>query len=326
MLHRVSVDSAGPVDSLSTDGDGRYRFHVPAPDTAANYLVSVRYRGIAYFTEPFPGDSIGPIAPAAVAVYDTASGEPRIDLAQRHLVVRRPEEDGSRRIIELLVLANRGQLTRVAPDSAAPVWTGAIPGEAVQFEVGQSEVNEAAVTRRGDSTAVTAPLPPGERQILVSYVLPASVGDFRVPVDQPIERLNVMVEDTTARVEGPGITLRGDESLDEMVFRRFAADSLAPGTTIWVRFSTPPVSLGDLWWVVVVLAVTAMGAALYRWWRRAGEPLAVPAGDDPDVLAARIAALDAEYRGREDTPDYRRQRDALKARLAELLARGAAAD
>ena len=53
VLHRVGLASGEPIDSVPTDRRGRYRVSAPERDTLATYLVSVRYLGIAYFTEAF---------------------------------------------------------------------------------------------------------------------------------------------------------------------------------------------------------------------------------------------------------------------------------
>ena len=69
--------------------------------------------------------------------------------------------------------------------------------------------------------------------------------------------------------------------------------------------------------LVVPFAVAVMALGFVLWRRRAGTPAPVPS--DPAQLAARIAALDAQYQGREDET-YRQQRAALKALLAAALA------
>ena len=79
-------------------------------------LVEAEFGGIAYFTNPFIWSDPPPDALETLLVYDTSSTAPPIDLAQRHVVIRTGDApDGSRRVIELVVLANRGRRTRIAP-------------------------------------------------------------------------------------------------------------------------------------------------------------------------------------------------------------------
>ncbi len=323
ILHRVSLQEAGPVDSGRTDGAGRYALRAPVMDTTANYVVSVEHDGIAYFTEPLHTFGEASATADPLLVYDTSSTQPPIILRERHVVIRGPAEEGGRRVIELLVLVNRGSRTRVASDSSQAVWEGAIPTSAVQFEVGESDMSVDAVDRRGDVIAVSAPIPPGERQLLISYLIPAGVRAVTVPIDQPVERLNVLLEDTLAAVQGP-VMMTGLEELDELAFRRYSAQNIAAETPIVVRFAAQPRSVDDFWWIIVPAVVLSLVAGLTIWWRRSGPlPAArVPLVADADVLAAEIAELDEEYEGRTNDPAYRTRRAELKERLVAALRGG----
>ncbi len=314
VLHAVSMTTAGPVDSVRTDGAGRYALRAPAIDTTATYVVSLQHDGIAYFTDPVHTDGEADAVADPLAVYDTSSTEPAIVLEERHVVIRQRGDEGARRVIELLVLGNRGTKTRIAADTSRPVWVGPLPAGAIQFEVGESDVSAEAVSRRGDLVAVTAPIPPGQRQILLSYLLPGALTEVRIPLAQPVARFNVLLEDTTATVEGP-LEARGVEELDDLVFRRYAADAIAAGAPVDVRFAQPPFRVADLWWLLVPVAALALFGGLYLWWRRTGGAIGA---DDPDVLAARIAALDEQYAGADDE-SYRKRRAVLKARLQAAL-------
>lgn len=318
VLHQVTPLGGGPVDSARTDRLGRYRLAAEGADTTARYVVSVGFGGIAYFTEPLRFPAVRADTAAPLIVYDTSSTAPAIRLAQRHMVVRDREPDGSRRVIELLVLANDGTRTRISPDSTRPVWVGRLPAGAIRFDMGESDMDERAVLKRGDTLSVIAPIPPGERQLLVSYVLPASARTLVIPFDQPVERVSLMLEDTAATVDGGALTLRGFEELDELVVRRFGGADVATGSPVVVRFSSVPFAPTALWWLVVPVAAVAMAAALIRWWRRTAP---ARAADDPEVLAAQIAALDAQFETGA-TDEYRRRRAELKRRLHAVLARG----
>ncbi|MGH7656633.1 MAG: hypothetical protein ACREL6_00260, partial [Gemmatimonadales bacterium] len=115
VLHSIAPGEQGPVDSIRTSVDGRFRFRFRA-DTAAVYLLSARHDGIAYFSLPLhplddPADTL-----VTIVVSDTSSTAP-IVVASRHIVFRSPDADGSRQALDLIVLRNTGTLTRVAPDT-----------------------------------------------------------------------------------------------------------------------------------------------------------------------------------------------------------------
>ncbi len=315
VLHGVQVTGGAPLDSQRTDRLGRFTLRAATVDSGTNYLVSVRYAGIAYFSDPFrpnpPRDSV-----PTLLVYDTSSSA-AVELAERHLLVRGREADGSWRVIEVWVLANRGTRTRVTAEDGPPVWQATLPREAQQFELGLSDVSNQAVALLGDTVAVYAPIPPGERQLILSYLLPGSVREARIPIDQPVERLSVLLEDSAITPSETVVDFRGWEELNGVPLRRFAADSAEAGTAVVLRFPGTGRTPERMLRLLVPVVAAALGLGLLTWWRRSGP--AEAAVETPDALAAEIAALDEAYVGNE-TPEYRRQRAELKQRLKDLLA------
>jgi hypothetical protein len=317
VLHRVGLASGEPIDSVPTDRRGRYRVSAPERDTLATYLVSVRYLGIAYFTEALSGVMELPDSFRTLAVYDTSSTAP-VELLERHVIIRPPASDGTRRMVELVVLVNHGHQTRIAADTARPVWQLELPAGATGLEFGAGDVSEMALSFEDGRLQLAAPLPPGERQLLVGYLIPSSVRDLTIPVDQPVTRFHVLLEDSAAVAEG-AVSPRGWEDLEGIAFRRYTGDSLPAGASVVVRFPEPAGARTDLaLWLIVPAVALVLGVTLVRWLRRT--PANQHAPGDPGSLAAEIAALDAQYAGREDQT-YRRRRAELKARLTVALDR-----
>jgi hypothetical protein len=306
---------------VRTDRAGRYRLRAPSRDTTASYLVSVQHHGIAYFTEPLAGRLTPPDTLGTLVVYDTSSTSPPITLLERHVIVRSGDADGSRRIVELLVLRNTGERTRIPADAGDPVWELTLPREATQLEFGAGDVSERAVAHRGDRLEVAAAVPPGERQLLVGYLVPASRATLRLPLDQDVGRIHVLLEDSSAAVEAP-LEPRGWERLEGAPFRRFTAETVTAGGEVVIRFDRGGgIPEGLVLWIVVPVAALVLGAGLWWWWRGTGGAPSAVAEDDPERLAAEIAALDAAAAGRQDEA-YRARRAQLKARLTAALTRG----
>ncbi len=322
VLHGVTRDSGGPIDSARTDARGQYRLDAPTVDTTATYLVSVEYSGLGYFSEPLQTFGARMDTASTLVVHDTTHASPPIVIAERHLVIRGAQPDGSRRIVELLILQNRGLTTRIAFDSLTPVWQAALPPNAVQFEVGDSDVSVQAVRQRGDSVVVFAPIPPGDRQLLLSYTIPSSAKEFPVPVDAPVASLNVLLEDTAATVVGGPLALRGVEELDDLFFRRYTGGPVLPTQSVTVVFAAQPVSLVSYWWVIVVLTTIALAWGLWRWLRL--QPVRTPPVD-ADTIARQIVVLDERFEqrkaaaGAEERREYEQRRAELKLRLRQAL-------
>src|SRR2546425_2076513 len=133
---------------------------------------------------------------------------------RRLVTVAREKQDGSRDVLELQEPQTPGAATRVAGDRARPPWAGAIPPLAIQFRVGQGDVSPQVVTRRGDSVAVYGPLPPGERkQLSYTYVLSATVRRVAVPIDQPTDEVDLLLEATAAVVAARKLDSLGMEDI-----------------------------------------------------------------------------------------------------------------
>jgi hypothetical protein len=328
VLHEVGLVGGRPIDSVPTNSDGEYRLRSIGRDTTAGYLVSVEHGGVGYFSEPFvAGDEAG-ITASLIVAYDTSHTRPDIAVVERHIIIRSRDADGTRRVLELIGLGNDGFLTRVTSDSTQPVWQGAIPSEALQFEVGQSDVSPQLVFRNGDSVAVIAPLAPGNKQILITYLLPASVDVLAIPVDQPVQDMNIMFEDTSATIEQGPFTLTGVEQLDQVALFRYSAAAVLAGTPITVRFGTAGFTVVQLWWIVIPVTALTLSAVLYWWLKRQPAPAVDTAGATAEQLARQIALMDQEFEAGPgpmsdaDEDSYRTKRAKLKAKLAEMLAAG----
>jgi hypothetical protein len=319
VLHEVTLTSGGPVDSQRTDPAGRFSLRAATRDTAANYLVSVDHQGIGYFSEPIRPDSLPISELPPLLVFDTSAVTPPVRTAERHVLVRTPTADGSRRVVELIVLANRGDQVRITADTATPVWETALPGAAEDVELGLSDLAADAIDVSNGRLRVFAPIVPGERELLVGYVLPAGIEEFTVPLDQPVDLLSVLLGDSTAALAAPPLPMRGVEELEGQPLRRYGQDSIAAGTTVRIRFRAGGRALPWLW-VVVPLAALALLGGLVLALRRSASPVPDESvSADPAVLAAEIAALDA-MRDEIEVEAYRSRRAALKARLEAALA------
>jgi len=310
-LHRVGRTAQGAIDSGTTGIDGRFRFRLPA-DTAALYLVSARYAGIEYFGDPIraPGSDR-----AIVLVSDTSSTAPLL-LGARHVIVRRPDASGSRAVLDLFTVRNDGPDTRVGRDADAPTWSMPLPRGATDPEVQQGEISGSAIHFRNDSLFLVAPVSPGRKSVMVSYLLPATVD--RPTWLAPVDSFDLLVEEDGATVRGAGLVATAPVDLMGSTLRRWTA---APPEGPWgeVRFAGGATdSRGALIGLVVLLgAALTAGAALA--FRKSGrKPRSDPTPMAGGVIDA-LARLDARHQGtresggEESWAAYQAERARLKA-------------
>jgi hypothetical protein len=321
VLHRVGRVSQGPIDSTRSDQTGRFRITFRS-DTSAIYLLSARHAGIEYFSPPVETNPQRPDTGIQIMVYDTSSTVP-IVLEARHLVVTRPDEDGSRGVLDLMVLRNDAHRTRIAPDTGRPSWSAALPSGTIGLEVGESDVSRDAVTRRGDSVFVIAPFAPGEKQVTLQYLIPSNRRMVELPFDGQGATVNVLAEEKGVKVSGGGVTLTDSQTLQGRSFRRWTGRVRVRGV---LRIELPgsretPVRL--LGGLVTAFALALGGAG---WLLLARRRTVAPAA--PNSLVDAIAALDAQYAGREaaagaeEWASYQAERARLKAALEASLASG----
>jgi hypothetical protein len=320
ILHRVGQELQGPIDSTSSGLGGRFGFRFRS-DTAAFYILSARYAGVEYFSQPVRTDPQQPDTAIRILVYDTSSTTP-VTLAARHIVVTRPGPDGARSVLDLMIIRNDGRLTRVSPDTAHPVWSAPLPAGTVGLELSESDFSRDAVSRRGDSVMVIAPLAPGDKQLTVQYVIPSSRSGIELSVASSGATINVMAEEPAVRVTGEGIAQADSQVLQGRSFRRWTG--VAQSSSV-LRVELPTrQSAGVVLAALVGVLALVLGAA---GWRLLSRPRRARDLGDADLLDA-LAALDARYAGREaeisptEWTSYTEERARLKARLEASLAAG----
>jgi len=264
VLHRVQMRGAsGPVDSARTGPRGDYALVLSHPDTTAMYVVSSWYRGIAYFSEPVPVAGRRATTLTPILVYDTSSTGPPVRLQRRLITFARPGKDGTRSVLELLVIENPGTATRIAPDSTRPTWSGTVPHEAIQFEAGQGDISAEAMGLRGDSVLVFGPIPPkNAKQLSFSYVLPATIRQLTIRIDQPIDELDLLLEDTTTSVHAPGLASLGVQEIEQRRFAGYRTGALTPTASVSVVFPKGPFRVETLIPWVVALVTLVLGSGL----------------------------------------------------------------
>jgi hypothetical protein len=329
VLHRVGPDHAGPLDSTRTDAHGRYAFHYQTSGSAdAVYFVSASYDGIAYFSvalrQPVTtGDD------AQITVFDTTSGNVPINVVGHHVILGSPDPQGRREAVEVFELGNDSSVTRVSGGPDRPVWSGILPNGIANARVNPSgEIAPTQVRFDNGRVRLYAPISPGIRQLSYAYQVPKGALPLTVPIDQPTNVLEVLVEEPRATVSGAPIAEVAPTSAGGRTFRRFLGQNVAPGAVLSIDV---PFTFGDarsrfVVGIAVMCGLAMLAAifvALRR--RRIGATPATIAQPASTVLLHEIASLDSRFE-REPTASaearaaYAAERERLKERLAAALA------
>ena len=86
---------------------------------------------------------------------------------------------------------------------------------------------------------------------------------LRVPLDQPVEELLLLVEDTAASVTAPGLEALSNETVEGRRFARYRATAVPAGGVVEVRLPAPPFRLDRLVPWITGLAALVLGAGLW---------------------------------------------------------------
>lgn len=324
VLHRVGRDFQGPVDSTRSRSDGSFRFDFIA-DTAAVYILSASYAGVQYFSPPVHTNPERPDTAIGIVVSDTSTAA-RIDVASRHIVVGAPRADGTRQVIDLVGLENPGWLTRVAGHAQRPTWFTPLSDVVIGFDVGASDFSSEAVFFSNGRVEVFGPIAPGDKELLLKYLIPATAGSLVFVFADTAREFSLLIADAGPRVSGPVLEAPEPQVISGQAFRTWRGRP-TPADTITIAFpGAVPRSAAPL----LAMLVGVMGLALIAtaWRVRQGHAKVVVEEEPVEVLVRRLALLDSRYRGREaDVPAtewtaYQEGRHALKARLTRALAIG----
>ncbi len=318
VLHRVAATTQGPVDSVRTGSDGNFRFTAVA-DSGAILLLSARWDGVEYFSAPVGRNHAAPGTDLRIVVADTAAEAP-VALTARHLVIGAPAPDGTRNVVDLLILGNDGTRTRVAADGETPTWRFGLPSTAVNVVLGESDFAEDAVRIGGDTLSILAAIPPGARQLLLHYQLPPGTRALGVPFLEAAPLANVLLEEEDAEVLG-ALERADTASVEGVRYVRWTG-SAAAGTVLRLRFGRAGQLPG---WLLPLFAVLLAGGLVLVAVRGVRQPAVASRAPEEDGLLDAIARLDATHAGRQaELPAdswqrYLAERDSLAQRLRQLL-------
>jgi hypothetical protein len=206
VLHRVTPEEAGPVDSVQVVEGGAFQLelpHVPVRGSGEVFFASHRFEGILYFGPPLAlAEQLDSVY--TIQAYPTraapAAGIP-FPVSVRNLFV----EEGPMgwRVTDLVELRNDSIVTWV-PDPevpAAAVWRYPLPPEASAFRLGEGDLSPGSVTFEDGGVIVRAPVLPGDRLLVFHYELPSLETELPLPGTTGVLELLVRQPAPSLRVD-----------------------------------------------------------------------------------------------------------------------------
>jgi hypothetical protein len=332
VLHSVSPDSSGQVDSVRVTSDGRFEFDLPGDlddeERTQIYFASVRHEGVLYF-----GQAVAQSAQLdslyLVLAYDAVPAPAEgveLPLSVRNLILEQSE--GGWRATDLFQIRNDGNETFVAAEGGV-VWSHPLPPGATDPQLGRGDLSPDAISFEDGVIKVSAPLPPGERLLLVRYLLPTLPAT--VPIAVPTDVMELLVLEPAPPIEASPLQQMEVVGVEGSSYRRYSATDLQ-GVDLTIEEVDPPGSF-PTGWMAVIFALIMTGVGLYVYYRSPSAPAEVRvassagAGSSPPRAAApdrdrqalilQVARIDEELKALDS--DAAGEREHLHQRRVTLM-------
>jgi hypothetical protein len=338
-----------------TDAEGRFLFEHLATGPTWTYVVGVRYQEQLYRSE---GVTLEGTAPAEVTVQvgSTATPEALSPSAQPPLRPEAPPQsaqpplrivnhliiiishEADLEVREIVRLVNAG----TTPYTAAGRGPRGTPGISLHLPLPPGHTNVSPIqgllpeATRVERAGImyTAPIDPGEHQVMYTYHLPWHAELTTVLVERTLgtAMLDVLVEDTQLNATSD-LRFSGQVTIAPHVFAHFRGVQLEALSRSWLQMTprqttTAFLSLGTYGGLLGLLLCGSLWPC-YRAWRRPERQNLVVAEtwlDRQELhrtgqhLLQRMAHLDNTYAaGTLAAADYQQQRQAYKAQLVSLV-------
>jgi hypothetical protein len=263
LLHRVTADSAGEIDSTRTTPGGEFAFRLPTvPDPLGAgdvYFASVTHQGILYFG-PAIAEAAQLDSTYLIAVHDTTVAPAEgfaLPVRIRYIMLEPQAEEWV--VTDGFQVENPGQSTLVAREGGF-VWSYPLPRGARGLEVGGGDASPEAVQLIDGALRISAPVQPGIRQYMVRYRLPEPRLDVSLP--GTVDQVELLIQEPAPPLTVMGLAGAPPVELDPgTTYRRYAAANLENAS---VRV-LPGVSQRafPMQWMAVALGMVLVSASFY---------------------------------------------------------------
>ena len=320
------VSSAGPEHEMQavTGEDGRFRFDAPLPPAGERLGVSVQYKGAVY------GEIVGIVdgltLPINITVYDSSDDELLLEAASASLLFARADRATQTLwALEIVKLVNDSDRTYIPGPGPMQLLRFGLPPDAGDLTVDTGLIG-ADVLQVDRGFAITAPVPPGEHEVMYAYSIPYDGTEMELTKSLPYGAagLRILVPEEVGGLSGPGEIER--VTIGDRPYRLLTGTDLPRGAKVPYRVvSLPQATIADramqgLAWIrleyaaVVGLGLVMASLIAYALVRRS------PAEPAERLRLVRVvASLDAAFEAGEIGRDeYEQARNALTTSLTAL--------
>lgn len=336
-LHVIRGDAELPGSTQQTDATGAYRFNGVAEGQGLEYYVSTEYEDAFYTEGPIPTHGGTGAAPDLV-VFDVAKDFDAISVQDHHVIVER--KDDGLHVTEILIFQNHANTAflGVGVNHAQPSGMRVgLPSSVKEFKPGMG-LDEPSVRLQGRELTSLRPIPPGQRPLSFTYMVPLSGRmDLSHRLYFPTRQMTVLVDDPSLQVESKQLKSAGIRDQGGKKYSMYFGQNLPVGSEVSVRiggagfFSNPriypfmaaPFVIAGVLWFAARRGKKGMRAKHSSVSTAPSRAAAAPSknGDDlAETYLYLIAALDqGAERGDVSPESHALIRGNLKRRLEVIL-------
>ncbi len=333
-LHRVTPDGFDDITTL-TDDNGAFRFEDIQYDPAVRYGVSVRYQDAIYGSDLDMSLSSPP--PVKLTVYEATHNDAVVSAGSASLLIAGANHaDQTLAALEIITLINSSDKAYVPGSGVMELLRFGLPPNATELIL-DTRLIGADFIQVDRGFALLASIPPGEHDIMFSYIFPYQ-GE-RVALEKNYrygaESLRILAPEEVAFISSEGLGEPERVMIGERQYRVLTTEGLGReasvplvleglptksvadrvgGSLSGVKFQyAAPVALGML--MIVLLVYGSL-------WKTKRAPRAVPDSENSNeraVIFRMIAELTDNYQsGDISDEEYRQRLMILNARLTSL--------
>jgi len=322
-----------------TDEDGRFRFDGITFDPTLVYGMSVKYQGALYGMDV--DLSQGSPTPIAVDVYDATDSQNGLFFASESVLFASADES-SRTVstLEIIKLVNDSQLTYVPGSGPMELLRFGLPEAASDLRLETTLVG-ADFVQVDLGFALLASVPPGEHEIMYSYVFPYDDAEasFIRTLRNEVKQLRVLAPMEVLKLSSDRFGDPETVAIGDRPYQLLEADGLEVGEVVsFTLGGLPQPTLRDEfsglfegvrfeYAALVSLGLVMASLLAYSLWRRflprcegysKGSEVRVQGGERR-ALGQMITDLDRRFEVGDVTEgEYRRRHALLTSRLASL--------
>ena len=315
VLHRVSSQFSGEIDSVPVGDGGAFEIRLPevsGDGTDDVFVATIRYQNVLYIGEAItahPAVEGTYLIQAYPAIPAAPGAGARIRI--RNLFAEPLDPGPGWAVADYFELGNDTRATLVASEQG-PTWSHALPPEAADFRVG-SDLAPGMASFRDGRANVSAPILPGESVYLFRYTIPTE--RFSVPMEGTTGSMELLVREPAGEVAVTGLANVPEVEIEGVRYRRFAGRDVASSVVTVAEGGTAgPLGSVPLAAILITLALAGAGALVSA--RSQARRRRSPARRTRQEVLVAIARLDEEREaGRVPGKKYEQRR----ARLLEEL-------